>query len=344
MRTCRRRVLRRAAFLNVAIGWLEFQRGRGLDDDDPAGPLIRLLDDEESLQDQRSPTIDDVLSAVSAGAVAAKVDDWIDRAATAHLLGGRFTGFQVTDVVSDERVLPAGEGATVWVYDRLTKTYLDSWSRASLEWELAYAHKPVRVRQSLGDVGYVLHEREVPLRDVLDEISRRLLGDGAAGDPVDGMTAGEVIESVLQLIRIGSLSDARDLAPRASRRAPGNTMLVVAHGFCLMPIDAQEATRVLRRLRNVPSVRRLPGVAVEIDLATLALKRSDLNEFDHLVREVEAKGAIEGWFWDPVSLIWGEATVRHFELAEWLSRAAEARTLSAERAKAAARVVPSFDE
>src|SRR5699024_8602775 len=58
MRTCRRRVLRRAAFLNVAIGWLEFQRGRGLDDDDPAGPLIRLLDDEESLQDQRSPTID----------------------------------------------------------------------------------------------------------------------------------------------------------------------------------------------------------------------------------------------------------------------------------------------
>lgn len=326
LRTCLRRDLRWAAYVRIAAAW-SARDGNAIDPGDPAAPLVDLLEEDPALRAAGSPTIADALSAISAGAVSQRVHEWVSTAAVTHVLGWKLTGFMKTDVVSDDSVLPAGEGATVWVFERLTKTYLDEWSRDSLEWELAYLTRPGSVRMRLGVHDRILEERYVALKDVLEEISSRLVGQGAAGEVVEGLTTGEVIGSVVQLIRIGRLQDAAALTSRAARQAPGDARLVVAHGFCLIPTDRIEAARILWKAKGESVLQRHPGFAVEIDLATLALLKGDLDEFEGLVRSIAQLENPHGWFWDPVQLLGGSAKLSYYKLDEWVRRANEAREI-----------------
>ena len=55
---------------------------------------------------------------------------------------------------------------------------------------------------------------------VAGEISRRLLANGVAGEPVDGLSTQEVSQEVIRFLRLGDHGGALDLAGRAFLKSP----------------------------------------------------------------------------------------------------------------------------
>lgn len=68
------------------------------------------------------------------------VEDWADRAAVGHLLSWRLNDYQPVERSAEDMVFSGGKDATIWICDRLARTYLGEWKASSLHWELAYRH------------------------------------------------------------------------------------------------------------------------------------------------------------------------------------------------------------
>lgn len=309
------------ALLMASYQWHEC-RVRGRRPDAALAPWVEILDGRLGTDTDRGLhgavlEADDALKALA--------ERWRRSAAVAHLVDFRVSGYLSTDVDRSDLVLAAGEGATVWLFERLTLTYLDQWSSASLQWELAYIDQPSEVVRVLGVDDGILAERRVPLGGIAGEISRRLLANGVAGEPVDGLSTQEVSQEVIRFLRLGDHGGALDLATRAFLKSPRDDEVALALACCLMVSAPEQARDLLEQLQ----VRAMLGGSgadslgevVCIDLATLGLADRTLS-WDQAVERVRGVRT-QGWFWDPVDCVQGVWTFREMTADAWVNRVRE---------------------
>jgi hypothetical protein len=217
-------------------------------------------------------------------------------------------------------MLRAGTAATTWVVDRFTETYLDRWSRESLDWELVYLHDPVATAKRVELPLTLLEERPTTHRQVVAALSKRL--SGAVGhDPVaQGLRHDEVVHAIVGLVRDDQLDAARELAERAARNAPDNPHVCNVLAFCLIPADRERAHRALDRLDGIrdPLAR---GTAA-MNRCTLFLADGDVAQAERAMKAVPENGQI--WCWDPIAMVHGESILLGATYADWRARASVA--------------------
>lgn len=326
LRTCLGGLISRRAVTRAAYLW---HRTRVEHVDGDTGwftPWLGMLDDDSSLRRSADSKFSDVLVVASQGSVGRAAARWVSEAAVAHVVGYRVSDYLVTDVRDSDRILSGGEDATIWVSDRLTKTYLDDWAGPSLEWEVAYRHDPEAVTAVVGIDSSTLLERHVPLAPLHGELTSRLLARGVLGRLPSGLEPHELVEALVQLARDGNIEAASDLARRAARQMPRNRQILVAAGFCVTPQDLVQARSLLERPRSLAS-RPDDGVvsaAIEADLATVAIVRRDLPSYRRHRELASRRPDVDGWFWNPALCVLDEWSMESLTIAEWLDLADEA--------------------
>lgn len=294
-------------------------------------PWCELLSVQLARNEREVSGLGDLMLELSQGDVRRAADEWCARAAVSHLVDYRVTGYTTTDVEPEDLYLPAGEDATVWLFERLSLTYLSDWSPSSLQWELAYIDDPGRVLGVLRLQEEILAERSVPLENVIGELTQRLVARGVTGDVIEGLSPEELTHRLVKMLRAGKVEDACALAERAFRRAPGDEQAALSLAFCLMVRQPARARQLLewlsvRWIIDGDSAARSADT-VQVDLVTLDIvgQSCTLDEAARLVSGLK----VDGWFWDPVDLVAGKETLMEFTTTQsWLARLEELRPLS----------------
>ncbi|MFS0704038.1 hypothetical protein AB6N23_05880 [Cellulomonas sp. 179-A 9B4 NHS] len=314
VRTCLGPALVRQIIIEAASIWVLTNDGRL-----PRGAFAEmeawmdLFDSDPALTGVDRSSLPEVVSATITGDVARRAREWLRDASMAHVLSWRLDGYLKTDVEESDIMLPAGVGATLWVSDRFTETYLDKWSRESLEWELVFLHEPVETAGRVGLAVELLRERPVTMQQIVDALSRRL--SGAVGDdPVaHGLRTEEIIHAIVGMIRDGQQSAAQEMAARAVRQAPENGYLCNVLAFCLIPVNSDASHQVLDRLIGTRDARVRATVAM--NRATLYIAEKNASMARAIVAEVPNNGW-QVWCWAPDSLD-GEPRLLATSFAEW---------------------------
>jgi hypothetical protein len=321
IRTCLGPTLIRQIIIHVASVWVLAREGRL--PREKLGMLeawLAALDGEPALGGVDEPTLPDAVAAAINGETARVAQRWLRSASMAHILGWRLDGYVETDLHEADLTLPAGAGATSWVVDRFTETYLDQWSRESLDWELVYLQDPRATAERVGVPLPLLEERPLTQRQVVDALSRRLSG-AVGNDPVaQGLRTEEIVHAIVGLVRGDQLDAAHELAARAARNAPDNPHLCNVLAFCLIPTDRPSAHRALDRLDGVRDPRAQGTAAM--NRATLFLADGDADQAEQAMAAVPDDGQI--WCWDPVAMVRGEALLLGTTYADWRARASVA--------------------
>lgn len=321
IRTCLGPTLIRQIIIHVASVWVLAREGRL--PREKLGMLegwLAALDGEPALGGVDEPTLPDVVATAINGETARVARRWLRSASMAHILGWRLDGYVETDVHEADLTLSAGAGATSWVVDRFTETYLDQWSRESLDWELVYLHDPGTTADRVGLPLALLQERPLTQRQVVDALSRRLSG-AVGNDPVaQGLLTEEIVHAIVGLVRDDQLGAAHELAARAARNAPDSPHLCNVLAFCLIPTDRPRAHRALDRLDGTRDPRARGAAAM--NRATLFLADGDADRAEQAMAAVPEDGQI--WCWDPVAMVRGEATLLGTTYADWRARAGAA--------------------
>lgn len=326
LRTCLGGLISRRAVTRAAYLWHETRVRGAARDLGWFRPWVALLDDDPLLEGSTTANFSDVLVIASQGAVGRAAKAWIDTAAATHVLSYRVTDYVSSDVRDSDRTLPCGEDATIWVSDRLTKTYLDDWAGSSLEWELAYRCDADGVITAVGLAPSILLERHVPLAPIHAEMTSRLLARGSLGILPNGLQPHELVETLVQLTRDGNGAAASDLARRAARQMPRNRQILVAAGFCATPQNLAQARSLLERARDLTS-RPDDGVVsatIEVDLATIALARHDLPTFRAHRDAAAARPEVSAWYWNPELCVTGTWSMESLTIAQWQTLAERA--------------------
>lgn len=207
------------------------------------------------------------IGALSSRAVTT-IEQWLSQAAVGHLLGWRINDYLVVERCADDMVLLGGKDATVWVCDRLARTFLHDWKGTSLQWELAYCRAPMGTAIRAGVDPSVLAERTCTEDMVVTELSERLSHPGHRDEVDHRVTVEDLIPSLALMLRQGNLAAARAQARRAYEVYPAEPALALAYAFCSIPIDRAEARRVLE---NIKPDRAETNALVAANLAACAL-------------------------------------------------------------------------
>jgi len=256
------------------------------------------------------------LSALSPS-VCRVVEDWADRAAVGHLLSWRLNDYQPVERSAEDMVFSGGKDATIWICDRLARTYLGEWKASSLHWELAYRHAPTEVAIWAGVNPAILAERTVTEGMVTQELRKRLTRPGLRDD-VANVAAEDLVPSVALLLQQGNPIAARQQAQNAYQAYPADPVLAMAYAFCLIPLDRREACRILAHLKpDRPEARAL----VTANLAVCDLFDGRLADAVTRASTIDVIGLVDTvWLWDPQSAVQGVAELRLECFAEWLPR------------------------
>ncbi|MDH2425393.1 hypothetical protein [Sphaerisporangium sp. TRM90804] len=127
-----------------------------------------------------------------------------------------------------------------WLVERLTETYMKSWSKASLLLEYRYRHN----LQPMSFPGWVLEARDVPLGDVTTAIAHRAAVEWnplSDGPPRTAFMPAGITEHARELLANGRAMDAAALFEFAVRQWPNDVSARNNLGFCLMPVDPARA-------------------------------------------------------------------------------------------------------
>lgn len=318
LRTCLGPALLRRIIIEAGAVWTLVRDGKVRRD--RLGRIedwLRLLDAEPGLQDPGELTTSDVISAALRGNTIETARRWLNDAAVAHLLGWRLDGYQVTQVRTEDLALPAGAGATRWVVDRFTETYVERWARASLDWELVYLHEPERTATRVGLPLAMLRERQVARGQLLAALSRRLSGADADDPAAADFDTAEIVEAIVEKFRSGDARAAHDLAEMALRDAPDNPHLINALAFCLLPHDPARAAALLERSARAVDPRARAAAAA--NRVTLHLFAKDADSAELSLASVPDDGNQYVWCWDPGGIGQGEAQLTSMSFADWRS-------------------------
>ena len=294
--------------------------------DGPFSPWVKILGEELSEEEWVRPAgLSQLMLIANEGSLKKLAKRWCETAAVSHLVDYRVSGYTKTDVEQSDLVLPAGEDATIWVFERLTMTYLNQWSASSLMWELAYLDNSHRVIERLGVPASILNERHISMVDIVSELSNRLLVRGVAGDVIEGMTDQQQREQVVKLLQVSDYGGALDLARRAVRRAPGDARCSLILACSLMATTPLGARLILEQIKSETrndseGLHQADETAILVDLATIYLLEQRLSDFDLLFEEIEQRN-LQGWFWDPCEYVGGGLVFREFGHLEWLTKA-----------------------
>lgn len=127
-----------------------------------------------------------------------------------------------------------------WLVERLTETYVKSWSKASLLLEYRYRHN----LQPMSFPGWALEARDVPLDEVTAAIAHRTAVDWdplADGPPRAAFMLAEIVEHARELLANGRETDAAALFEFAVQQWPDDVSARNNLGFCLIPVDPARA-------------------------------------------------------------------------------------------------------
>lgn len=298
--------------------------------DGPFTPWEKTLGEELNEEEGARPAgLSQLMLIANEGPLRKLANRWRETAAVSHLVDYRVSGYTETDVEQSDLVLPAGEDATIWVFERLTVTYLNQWSASSLMWELAYLDNSHRVVERLGVPASILSERHISVVDIVSELSNRLLIRGVVGDVIEGMTDQQRREQVVKLLQVSDYGGALDLARRAVRRAPGDARCSLILACCLMATTPLGARLILEQIKSEAcndseGLHHADETAILVDLATIYLVEERLKDFDFLFEEIENRN-LQGWFWDPCEYVRGGLVFREFDHLGWLAKARTAK-------------------
>lgn len=246
------------------------------------------------------------------------VEEWLSQAAVGHLLGWRINDYLVVDRCADDMVFVGGVDATVWVCDRLARTFLTQWKGTSLQWELAYCRSPVETAIRAGIDPAILAERTCTEDMVVMELSERLSRPGHRDQVGHQVTAEDLIPSLALMLKQGNFSAARVQARRAYQAYPSAPELALAYAFCCIPDDRAEARRVLEHLTPDSEATR---ALVAANLAVCALFDGRPRDAADCARQIDGvRHADTVWLWDPKEASQGRRTVRLECLQDWLPR------------------------
>lgn len=288
-------------------------------------PWLAAIDADSAVAALENPAMPDVVVAAIHGKTGLLAQEWVSNAAVAHIIGWRLGDHLRVELTDSERTLPAGKTATQWVVDRFTETYLDNWSRISLDWELVFLHSPSATALRTGLPVELLNERPTTTKQVIEALARRLSGS-VGDDPVSGgLRPVEIVETIISLLRDGHINEACSLAQDAVQNAPENRQLLNAHAFCLMPIDADLARSTFDRLAGQATMGERS--ASQINLATLNLADFDEAATTWHINQVHDDAEHGGWFWDPVAFLHKNPKLVYVTFSEWHALAREAMTI-----------------
>lgn len=276
---------------------------------------FRLLEGCPGISSLENPDVVLVSTRALSGSVRQAAEDWLATASITHIIGWRIEGCLHVTPEDDDLTLPCGSSGTRWVYDRFTKTYLSDWNPESLDWEAAFISHPSEVAAAVGIRQTMLNERRVA-EEALAKARLNVLLGTSSSVMVDGMTVSEVFETVLSLLESGNLTAARDFARRAFQARPGVEALRLAYGFCLVPVQPNEAESILQPLPEDGSY----CTVLRLNRAAIALMREDVSAARSLAeRSLDADDEPPAWLWDPVSLPRAPQVI-YCTPREWLER------------------------
>lgn len=290
--------LKREEIPSFLDGWCDLLAAEQAQNQEPAPPVLAAL----SLSPEAANT----------------VEEWLSHAAVGHLLGWRINDYLVVDRCADDMVFLGGVDATIWVCDRLARTFLTEWKGTSLQWELAYCRAPVETAIRAGVDPAILAERTCTEDMVVTELSGRLSRPGHRDEVDHRVTAEDLIPSLALMLKQGNLAAALAQARRAYQAYPAEPALALAYAFCCIPEDRAEARRVLEHLRTDRAETRS---LVAANLAVCALFDGCPGDaIDRAEQIVDVKHADTMWLWDPEEASQGRAAVRLELLQDWLPR------------------------
>ncbi|MCA0144820.1 hypothetical protein [Blastococcus sp. LR1] len=247
----------------------------------------------------------------------AELNQWIDEAALAHLIVWRRDAQRVQLEPAD-RVLPGGVDATRWIFDRFTKTRLDEWRTASLQWELAFLDRPEAVCGDAGVPVRLVAERPVSMAMVVSALARRVCAASSDAEVLAGMTASEVMQELVTLTKVGAFDAAVGLAARASSAAPASVELAIAHAFLRIVRHPGAAETELRQiLRSSPGQKPL----ISVNIASCLLRQQgSIDQISELLGDEDvAKSDKLAWLWAPEPLIEGKLLLEEYRISDWVS-------------------------
>jgi hypothetical protein len=319
VRTCIGPRIVRGLVLRVSAIWINIENG-SIDIDAVADfkSLLAKLDADIRSNPDEHTTLPSVVATGMHGVLGQHLRDWIAEASITHILGWEFDDYLSVTISQQDRVLSAGRDATLWVFERFSKTYLDEWSRASLDWELVYNQDPELVAGAVGMSRQFLDERAIDSLSVVTTLKHRLTG--AKQDPDSAnLQALEVFEAAVALLQRRRNREALSVAQQAVDLDPNNAQMRQVLAFCMIPYQPGQAEELMAGLFIETALQQ---AVKEANLISVHLADGDLPTARLLAQDVSWSDLDEiVWLWKPESLMWGEPATVLLPLRDWFSEA-----------------------
>lgn len=313
--------IRRKIALHVAIAWAHSER-EGSQEGIPHEAVAWLNKFEEVVHfsgSSSSQTFVDALVAASAGKFRTVVENWIESAAIAHIVGWRIDDALIVNVPVEALAIEGGPEAAQWVFDRFTKTFIHEWRNESVAWELSFALAPEQTARRSGiDIRWLI-ERPPSLALTANTLVRQhTLWTDEPDLILSGVSEAQLIEDILHLVYANELRNAQELATEVCSRNPGSLALKRLRAFTLVPTDPGSARKLL-----VDDEHTAQQWLRTANLASCSIVEKDLKSAENYISEMDLT-ELEGeaaWLWAPESLVVGPGEVRLYRADQWVATA-----------------------
>lgn len=255
------------------------------------------------------------------GAFAKEVQRWLYESPIAHLVAWRYSTDK-SPADEGDLVLLNGRGATVWVCERFTKTYLDEWASESLLWEITFLVDSEAVKALAQFDSALLDERRLSLYDIASEVGRRTTSQIGQyqGGPLAELERAQ--QAVISALDNDDIARAIEQASENIDRFPNEPEIRRNYGFCIIGSDPERALETLMIYRPA-EVEVLASTLNHFNIITASYlcNRQAPSESMQILIDGVPQGLPKDsiWLWDPETLTSGPAVVP-IELEEWRKR------------------------
>lgn len=240
---------------------------------------------------------------------------WLNEAAIADILMWKSESYTVSRPDISDLSTSGGRNATRWIFDRITRTYMEEWDPRSLAWETAYIIDPVAVASRAGVPQQILKERITTHAQIARAASAHVLRD--LGEIFPGVSRNELVELAAHHLERGELEEARALSEAAFSERPGDPTVRSVYAFCWIPTAPGRSRELMcenEKSQTTPPATRIINRAssylVEVDTASAVAELDSLDE-DTPACERPA------WLWAPASLQTKEPEVIYTTPTRW---------------------------
>ncbi|MHB8290087.1 MAG: hypothetical protein ACYDEY_12790 [Acidimicrobiales bacterium] len=248
-----------------------------------------------------------------------QIHSWFLSLERAELLKGRTPN--VDEYLSMDRATEPIESDATWIFDRFTKTYLDSWKYDSLLRELRFLDGKHAGPCSSAQ----MHFRRLDYGKVAVEIARRVVSEQTI-DRGSFPIASKYVTLTLELLKRGERAAAAAIYDGVCQASPRSADAFNNRGFCILPDFPESALQDFERASSLGMSRAVTTVGNQL-LAMLQTNRlaSALELAERVWMDLREMGTIS--MWDPTT---DEPTI--IEVPSGRSYIASLATLIAQRA------------